>query len=174
MLLDAPVTGSKAAAAGGQLKLFVGGDAATLEKARPALEAISQEINLLGPVSAGATWKLINNMMTAVHMAAVGEGLALAEKAGLDMQQVAQMIINGPAGSPAVKMKMPRLTEHQYDNTDFSLRWMYKDVRYALGLAEQFDVPLKVVEGAAEVYRQASAKGLDDLDFSAVYEGVED
>lgn len=170
--LDAPVTGSKAAAAGGQLNLFVGGEATTLEKARRALEAISRQINHLGPVAAGATWKLINNMMTAVSLAVISEGLALAERAGFDPQQIAPLILSGPASSPVAQGKMPRLTERRYDDTDFSVRWMRKDMRYALALAEQFGVTLSTVAGAVEVYQKASDKGLDDLDFAAVIEAV--
>lgn len=171
-LLDAPVTGSKAAAANGQLNLFVGGEAATLEQARPALEAISKAIFHLGPVSTGATWKLINNMMTAMSLVAISEGLAMAEKAGFDVQQVAPLILNGPASSPAVQMKMPRLIERRYDDTDFSLRWMEKDMRYALALAEQLGLQLKTAEAAAEMYRKACEKGMADMDFSAVVEAV--
>jgi 3-hydroxyisobutyrate dehydrogenase len=170
--LDAPVTGSKAAAAGGQLNLFVGGEAATLEKARPALEAISKQINHLGAVGTGATWKLIVNMMTAAHLAALAEGVALAEATGFDLQQVAPLILNGPSGSPAVQMKLPRIAERRYDDTDFSLRWMLKDVRYALALAEQSGLRLTTVEATAEVYQQASEKGLLDLDFAAVAEAL--
>ncbi len=170
--LDAPVTGSKAAAAGGQLNLFVGAESVTLEKARPALEAISKQINHLGPVGTGATWKLIVNMMTAAHLAVLAEGLALAEKTGFDLQQIAPLILNGPSGSPVIHMKMPRIAEHRYDDTDFSLRWMLKDVRYALALAEQYGLRLPTVEATAEVYAQASEKGLNDQDFAAVAEAL--
>lgn len=170
--LDAPVTGSKAAAASGQLTLLVGGDAAALDKVRPALEAISRQINHLGPTGAGATWKLINNMMAAVHMAAVSEGLVMAEKAGLDRQQVIALIQGSAVYSLIVQGKLPRITERRYDNTDFSLRWMHKDMRYALALAEAFGVPLNTVQGAEIIFQQASEKGLDDLDFSAVVEAL--
>lgn len=170
--LDAPVGGSKAAAASGQLVLFVGGEAATLEKARPALEAIGQKIHHVGPTGAGATWKLINNMMAAVHLAAVSEGVVLAEKAGLNIQQVASLIVNSATASPIVQGKMHRLTERQYDNTDFALRWMHKDTRYALTLAEQFHLPVKTVESAAGIFRRAVEKGLGDMDFAAVIEAL--
>jgi 3-hydroxyisobutyrate dehydrogenase len=170
--LDAPVTGSKAAAAGGQLNLFVGGEAATLDKARPALEAISRQINHLGPVGTGATWKLIVNMMTAAHLAVLADGLALAEKSGFDLQQIAPLILNGPSGSPVVQMKMPRVAERRYDDTDFSLRWMLKDVRYALALAEKCGLHLKTAEATAAVYEQASEKGLSDMDFAAAAEAL--
>jgi 3-hydroxyisobutyrate dehydrogenase len=111
-------------------------------------------------------------MMTAMSLVAVSEGLALAEKAGFDLQQVAPLILNGPASSPAIQMKMPRLTERRYDDPDFSLRWMHKDMRYALVLAAQMGVRLSAAEAAAEVYERACAKVSDELDFAAVVEAV--
>ena len=97
--LDVPVGGSKAVAASGGLTLFAGGDAATLERARPALEAVGRQIVHLGPTGAGATWKLIHNMMLAVHVAAAAEAIALAEQAGFDPAQTASLIANGPPGA---------------------------------------------------------------------------
>jgi len=73
------------------LTLFVGGDAATLERARPALDAVGRQIVHLGPTGAGATWKLIHNMMLAVHVAAAAEAIALAEQAGFDPAQTASL-----------------------------------------------------------------------------------
>ncbi len=170
--LDAPVTGSKPQAAAGQLNLFVGGEAAALEKARPALEAISRTISHLGPVGAGATWKLINNMMAAVQLAALAEGLTLAEKAGIDMQQAAQLIGASASGSPIVNGKLPRMMEQRYGDTDFSLQWMHKDVRYALGLAGQFGLHLPTAQAAETIYEKAESQGLGEQDFASVYEGV--
>lgn len=171
-LLDSPVAGSKAAAADGQLTLFVGGEVATLDNVRPVLEAISGQIHHLGAVGSGAVWKLINNMMTAVHMAALSEGMVLAEKAGLDMQQVAALVVNSASSSPVVKGKLPRLIEQRYTDPDFALRWMHKDTRYALALAVQFGLDLPTVEAASEIYRQAGEKGLNDLDFASVIEAL--
>jgi 3-hydroxyisobutyrate dehydrogenase len=172
--LDAPVTGTKPHAAEGKLVLFVGGDATTLEKARPVLEAISRQINHLGPVGAGATWKLINNMMGAIHMAALAEGLVMAEKAGLDKEQVINLIQTSGVHSGIVQMKLERATERRYDDTDFALRWMHKDARYALALAEQLGLTLNTVGGAEKLYQQANDKGLGDYDFSAVVEALRD
>lgn len=170
--LDSPVTGSKPQAAAGQLNLFVGGDAATLETVRPVLEAVSRSISHMGPVGAGATWKLINNMMTAVQLAALAEGLTLAQKAGIDMQQAASLIAESASASGVVKGKLPRMMEGRYGDTDFALQWMHKDVCYALVLAAQLGLSLPTVQGAETVYNQAMSKGLGALDMASVYEGV--
>jgi 3-hydroxyisobutyrate dehydrogenase len=170
--LDAPVGGSKEAAANGQLRLFVGGEAAVVEGVRPVLEAFSAEISLLGENGAGATWKLINNMMIAAQMTALAEAVALAEASGLNMEQVNQLILNGAGASGIVRGKLPRMMQRRYDDTEFSLRWMHKDVEYALGLAETFGVRLFSVGAAQAVFARGLSRNLGDLDFAAVVEAV--
>ncbi|MBC6936840.1 MAG: NAD(P)-dependent oxidoreductase [Chloroflexi bacterium] len=170
--LDAPIAGSKDAAANAQITLFAGGEAAALERARPALEAISRRVVHLGPTGAGTTWKLIYNMMIAVQVAALSEGLALAEAAGLDMEQVVPLILNGATGSRIVQAKLPRMVERRYDDTEFALKWMQKDARYAVELAQAAGVPLQTAAAAIAVMQAAREKGLDDRDFAAVIEGV--
>lgn len=170
--LDAPVLGSKGSAANGELTLLVGGDAETLESVRPVLEAISSRIAHLGVVGSGATYKLINNMMAAVHIAALAEGLALAERAGLDIEKIAPLITTGAVNSNIVKGKLPRMMEHRYEDTEFALKWMQKDVRYALELGAGFDASLKTVQAALEVVQSALDKGYGEADFAATVEGV--
>jgi 3-hydroxyisobutyrate dehydrogenase len=170
--LDAPVTGSKDAAEAGELRLMVGGDTAALERARPALEAISKRIDHFGPTGAGATMKLINNLMGGVQAAVLGEGLALAERAGLNMEQVVTFIINAAPGSPLVKGKAARMAHRDYEDTQFALKWMHKDTTYALRAADEYGVPMPTLAAAREVYRIARNLGLDDADFAAVFEAV--
>jgi 3-hydroxyisobutyrate dehydrogenase len=170
--LDAPVTGSKDAAEAGELRLFVGGDAPVIERARPALEAISQRITHLGPNGAGAIMKLVNNLMSAVQTLALAEGLALAERAGLDMQQVVPLIINGSPGSPIVKGKAARMAARDYGDTQFALKWMHKDATYALRAADECGAALPTVAVAREVYQLARNHGFGDADFSAVIEAL--
>lgn len=170
--LESPVTGSKAAAAGGQLVLFVGGNAATLEKARPVLEAISRQINHLGDVGAGATWKLINNMQIAVHLALAAEAITLAEKAGLNREQVIGLITNGAGASPIIKGKMPRMEAQNFDDPDFTVDNVVKDTRYAIALGEQFGVSLDDVRAASALFQHASEQGLGGDDMAAVLAAV--
>ena len=165
---NSPVGGSKAAAAAGQLVLFVGGEVATLDRVRPALEAISKEINHLGGTGAGTTWKLINNMVVAIQIAASAEALALAEKAGFDRARIADLIAGGGLGSPLVKMKMPRMSGLDFDHPDFALRHMVKDLRYAADLAASLGVTPDLAGAAAGYYARAEAEGHGDEDFAAV------
>jgi 3-hydroxyisobutyrate dehydrogenase len=166
--LDAPVGGSRLAAASGELRLFVGGDAATLDKARPALIAIGSKIDLLGPAGAGATWKLINNQLVAAQVAALGEALDVARKAGFRPVQISSLILNGAASSPIVKMKLPSMLNGDYDEPDFALSLMLKDARYAAALAQSLGAPADLVSSAVKAFARAEAKGLGAKDIAAV------
>ena len=166
--LDAPVGGSRQAAASGELRFFVGGDAATLDKARPALIAIGSKIDLLGPAGAGATWKLINNQLVAAQVAALGEALDVARKAGFRPVQISSLILNGAALSPIVKMKLPSMLNGDYDEPDFALSLMLKDARYAAALAQSLGAPADLVSGAVTAFARAEAKGLGAKDIAAV------
>ena len=168
VFLDAPVGGSRQAAASGELRFFVGGDAATLDKARPALIAIGSKIDLLGPAGAGATWKLINNQLIAAQVAALGEALDVARKAGFRPVQISSLILNGAASSPIVKMKLPSMLNGDYDEPDFALSLMLKDARYAAALAQSLGAPADLVSGAVKAFARAEAKGLGAKDIAAV------
>ena len=170
--LDSPVTGSKDAAEAGELRLMVGGDTAILERARPVLEAVSKRIDLFGPTGSGAIIKLINNLMGAVQVVALAEGLSLAERAGLNMEQVVAFIINAAPGSPIVKGKAARMANHDYGDTQFALKWMHKDTTYALRAADELGVPMPTLAVAREIYRMARNLGLGDHDFAAVIEAL--
>jgi 3-hydroxyisobutyrate dehydrogenase len=172
VLVDSPVTGSKEAAEEGKLGLLVGGDAGVVEQVRPVLEAVSARITHLGPSGAGATMKLVNNLMSGVQAEALAEGLALAERAGLDMAKVVPLIINGGPGSPVVKGKAARMAARDYANTQFALRWMHKDLTYAMRLADEQGVTMPTVAAAREVYRVARNLGLDEADFAGVIEAI--
>ena len=170
--LDSPVTGSKDAAEAGGLRLYIGGEAEVIDRVRPVLEAISQRIIPLGPNGSGALMKLINNMMVAAQAAALAEGLLLAEQAGLDMEQVVPLLINGAPGSPIVKGKAARMVAHDYGDTQFALRWMHKDTTYALRAAGEHNVPMPTLAAAREVFQMARNLGYDDADFAAVIEAL--
>lgn len=171
-LLDAPVGGSRAAANDGKLVFFVGGDAATLTKARAALDAVGQAVHHLGPTGAGATWKLINNVMGAAHLAVVAEGLALAGKAGIDLAQATELIKTGVSASPMVLNKIARLSERRYDAPDFALKLMQKDVGYAEAMAHKLGLKLDMVEAVDAIYRRGAAKELGELDVAAIKEAI--
>jgi len=166
--LDAPVGGSRQAAASGELRFFVGGEPATFEAARPALAAVGSKMDLLGSVGAGATWKLINNQLVAAQTAALAEALEVAEKAGFKKEQISELIHEGAAASPIVKIKLPRMLELDFEPTDFALHLMLKDARYATALAQSLGAPADMISGAVKAFARAEAKGLSAKDIAAV------
>jgi 3-hydroxyisobutyrate dehydrogenase len=136
--LDAPVTGLPDNAAAGTLTLLVGADAADLESARPILAAVSDRILHFGAVGAGTAYKLIVNLVGAVQIASLAEGMALAERAGLDLNVVANAISTGQAASPQVVRNARRMVAGDHDrNVAFTTLLRQKDTRYALELARE-------------------------------------
>jgi 3-hydroxyisobutyrate dehydrogenase len=166
--VDCPMTGSKEGAEKGTLTLLVGADPPDLEKVRPVLEAFSARIFHFGPPGMGTEYKLINNLILAEQVIATAEGIALARGAGLGLPVVAEAIQAGAMASPIVKAKLPSILNQDFSNTQFALRWLLKDLRYALELARELGVQLPALEKACELYTQAEARGLGDQDYAAV------
>ena len=170
-LLDAPVLGSRPQAADGQLVFLVGGDAAVLERVRPALESMSRAIVHLGPVASGARMKLVNNFMAGVQAATLAEALAMIEGIGLDRDAAFSVLANGAPGSPLVKTVGPRMVARDYD-VNFALSLMRKDLSYAIDEGAAHGVTLSIAAAARALYDQAVGAGLGDRDFSAVAEPI--
>lgn len=169
-LLDVPIAGGKDAAAAGTVTLLVGGDAAALEKVRPVLASFSQHIEHLGPAGSGAAMKLVNNLMIGIQAVALAEGLALAERLGLNMEQVSTLISNGGPGGRFVRGAIGRMATHDTGTVNFALGLMHKDMTYALQAAHSMNVPMFAVAIANEVYRLACQQGFAESDVVAVSE----
>lgn len=170
--IDSPVTGGRGGAENGTLTLLIGADEATLEDARPVLESVSQTLYHFGLPGAGTSYKLIVNLMAAVQVAALAEGLLLADKSGLDLAQVAEALANGSVRSPLVQAYANRMHQGQHDEVNFSLRWMHKDASYAMKLAAQQGQAMPVSAVAHQIYQLAVDKGFAEQNFSAVIEGL--
>jgi 3-hydroxyisobutyrate dehydrogenase len=158
--IDAPVTGLPDTAAAGELTLLVGADAADLDGARPILAAFSQRIIHFGAVGTGTAYKLIINMLGAVQIASAAESMALAERAGLDLEVVAEAIATGQAASPQVVRNTRRMVEGDRNrNITFTPRLRLKDVDYALRLARKLDLGAPFGGLAAQVFRELCGGG---------------
>lgn len=168
--IDSPVMGSKQAAEDGALRLTVGGSLEAVERARPALEAISREILHMGEVGNGALMKLINNMVAAIEAVAISEALALAEHSGMDVPKVVEALSSGAISSPFIKARLPRMVSRDYQDVHFALTWMRKDVSYALQLGEQLGVMLPVAAITREMHQLAMNLGYADMDAASVME----
>ncbi len=169
---DAPMTGNQQLAQSGALTLFVGADEAVLERARPVLNAFARTILHFGPPATATTYKLINNMMAAVHLAALGEGIAMAERAGLNMDAVAQAVSTGNTSSTVVKNNVAAIIARTFNDVRFPLRAMHKDLTYALQAGATFGAVLPTVAVVRELFALAMLNGLSDADYAAVSDVV--
>jgi 3-hydroxyisobutyrate dehydrogenase len=168
--IDAPLSGSKLAAQSATLTLFIGGEAEIVDRARSILATFANNLMQFGPPLSGTIYKLVNNLQGGIQLAALCEGIALAERAGLDREVVLAALISGGIASPIVKGKAERVLDHDYEEVHFALRWMLKDLTYALRAADELGVPVPLVAAAREVYKLAVQAGLGDLDMAAVGE----
>jgi 3-hydroxyisobutyrate dehydrogenase len=160
--IDCPVTGLPDAAASGKLTLLVGAELADLERARPYLAPLSTAIRHFGGVGTGTVYKLINNLMGAIQIAGLAEGLAIAEQAGLDMKLVLEAIETGVAASPQVIRHSKRMAARNFAGATFTSALRHKDAAYAVALAESLlaEAPL-MGRAAVEAYARAKAHAPD-------------
>jgi 3-hydroxyisobutyrate dehydrogenase len=168
-LLDAPVTGSRPQAEAGALTFLVGGDAAVLEKVRPVLAAMSQNIVHLGPAGSGARLKLINNFLCGVQIASLAEGLAWIERSGLDREKALAFLKTAAPGSPLLGAISGRMVEATY-GVNFLLPLMKKDLVYAQQDAATYSLDLRTAAVSESRFEDAVHAGLTDKDMSAVIE----
>ena len=165
-VLDCPISGGPARAEAGELAVMVGGDADALERIRPALEAIGSSVVHVGPLGHGQIAKLANNLMGAVIIEGIAEGLALAAKAGADVQRVSEAIAGGSGSSWILREWVPETVfAGDYDRR-FSLDLMCKDMRIISAFAEELGVPVPGVEVARAAFERAVAQGFGNDDFS--------
>jgi 3-hydroxyisobutyrate dehydrogenase len=157
--VDCPVTGGRQGAATGALTLLVGAADAVLVRVRPVLESMSKEIVHFGPPGAGTAYKLTVNMMVGVQAVALAEGLLMAERYGLSMDQVIHGLSSGAVASPVVKAYAARMVSGDHDEVvNFSAHWMQKDLAYALQMAAEVDQATPTLRAAEEVLAAAVAK----------------
>src|ERR1700694_61751 len=161
--IDSPVTGVPDAAASGKLTLLVGAEPADLERARPYLVPLSTTIRHFGAVGSGTVYKLINNLMGAIQIAGIAEGLAIAEQAGLDMKLVLEAVETGVAASPQVIRHSKRMAARNFSGANCTAALRHKDAAYAVALAESLlsDVPV-MGRAAVQAYARVKAYAPDD------------
>jgi 2-hydroxy-3-oxopropionate reductase len=170
--LDAPVSGGEPKAVEGTLAIMVGGDAALLEKMAPVLKSMGSSVTLTGPVGAGNVTKLANQIMVACNIAAMGEALVLATRAGLDPEVVFNAVKGGLAGSTVLNAKAPMVIARNFQ-PGFRIRLHQKDLRNALLAAEAMKVALPLTSLVQQELVGLMNAGKGDCDHSAIVTFVE-
>jgi 3-hydroxyisobutyrate dehydrogenase len=166
--LDAPVSGSLVQAQGKELVILVGGDKAAFDKAQGVLGAMGRMVRRIGDSGAGATLKLINNMLSATLTAAIAEGAQAAEAANLDREATMEVLGEGAAGSRLMKTKLPKIFKRDF-SPQFQLELMDKDLRYFLALAQELDRPAPIASLVRSQYQAARRAQFGKLDSCAVF-----
>jgi 3-hydroxyisobutyrate dehydrogenase len=158
--VDAPVTGLPDAAAAGTLTLLVGAEPADLDAARPIFASLATRVLHFGGVGQGTAYKLMVNLMGAVQIASAAEGVALAERAGLDLKLVADALVSGQAASPQVVRNVRRFVAGDHGAAvTFTPALRLKDIDYALRLADKLGADCAFGQLAARLYRRLCDSG---------------
>jgi 3-hydroxyisobutyrate dehydrogenase-like beta-hydroxyacid dehydrogenase len=166
--LDAPVSGSILQAQGKELVFMVGGDAAAFSRAQPLFQAMGRLARHIGASGAGATIKLVNNMLSASATAALAEAAQAIEAAGLDPAAALEILGEGAAGSRLLKAKLPKMLKRDF-SPQFQLELMDKDLRYFLALAQELDRAAPIAALVRSQYQAARLAALGKLDSCAVF-----
>jgi len=171
--LDAPVSGGEPGAINATLAIMVGGKKEIFDRVVPLFEAMGKSITLTGPIGAGNVTKLANQIMVACNIAAMGEALVLATKAGLDPEVVFNAVKGGLAGSQVLNAKAPMLIARNF-KPGFRIRLHQKDLRNALLAAESLKTPLPLTSAVQQMLIALMNAGRGDLDHSAIATWIED
>lgn len=178
-VLDAPVSGSVAQRREGTLSVMVGGDGAALNRAMPVLQALGEKVFHVGESGAGATVKLVNNLLAGIGMVATMEALALGVKAGLSMETLTDVISASSGGSPMFRSMVERITTRSPEpppgqTADMGLHTIAKDMKLAVELAQKVDVPLSIGTAATQPFVAGLARGWAHKELWAIMEIFEE
>jgi 3-hydroxyisobutyrate dehydrogenase len=166
-LVDAPVSGGSEGAQKGTLTIFVGGEAADVERATPVLAGMGKTITHLGPLGSGQAAKAVNQVILAGAYLGVAEGLVLAIKAGLDPEQLVTALSGGAARSWVLENRSARMIANDYP-LGFKVALHRKDLGIALELAKESGAAMPVAALCEQLETALVAQGHSDEDMSAV------
>jgi 3-hydroxyisobutyrate dehydrogenase len=170
-MVDAPVSGGSEGARNATLTIFVGGDETDVEHARPILHALGRTITHVGPIGAGQAVKAVNQVILAGAYLGVAEGIVLAIKAGLDVEQVVGALGGGAAQSWVLANRSGRMIANDYP-LGFKVALHRKDLRIALELAQQVGAVLPLSALVAQLETGLVANGHGDDDMSALARAI--
>ena len=170
--LDAPVSGGEVGAKAATLTIMVGGSEEAFARAKPLFEKMGKNITLVGGNGDGQTCKVANQIIVALNIAAVGEALVFASKAGADPAKVRQALMGGFAASRILEVHGERMVKRTFA-PGFRIGLHQKDLSLALAGARALGVSLPQTAGAAQLMQACAANGMQDLDHSALVKALE-
>ena len=166
-MVDAPVSGGEPKAADGTLAIMVGGKEEDFERAKPYFDILGSSAVLVGPIGSGNTCKLTNQMIVAVNIAVLAEGLQLAKRAGADTQKVFDAIKGGLAGSTVMNAKAPMMLAGNYQ-PGFKIDLHIKDLTNAMDTGYATNTPMPLTAEVMQMFQVLKADGCGQEDHSAL------
>jgi len=170
--VDAPVSGGQAGAENGVLTVMCGGSQADFDKARPVIDAFARMVGLMGPAGSGQLTKMINQICIAGLVQGLAEGIHFGRKAGLDIEQVVEVISKGAAGSWQMENRHKTMNAGQYD-FGFAVDWMRKDLGICLAEADRNGASLPVTALVDQFYKDVQQMGGSRWDTSSLLARLE-
>jgi len=170
--LGAPCTGSTPGAIAGTLTFMVGGDQAVFEKTKPFLEAMGKNLYYCGGPGMGLHAKLSQNLILSNLMQAFNEGIVLSTKAGVDPVLMLDILDNSAAKSGLINFKAPYIFRRDFQ-TNFSVKWMHKDIGLMLESAQELNVPLPLTALTRQIFQAAISTGHGEEDICSTIKVLE-
>ena len=167
--LDAPLSGGQAGADNGELTIMVGGEQAVFDRTEPVIDCYTKSVKLMGGAGSGQLTKMVNQICIAGVVQGLAEGFHLAEKSGLDINEVVEIIKNGAAGSWQMVNRAETMAARKFDY-GFAVNWMRKDLAIALDIAREVDARLPMTALVDQFYAEVQALGGSRWDTSSLIE----
>ena len=170
--LDVPCTGSTPGATNGTLTFMIGGDQAVYEKTKPYLEVMGKQFYYCGGPGLGLQAKLTQNLILANIMQAFNEGVVLSTKGGIAPELMLEILNNSAAKSGLIAFKAPFVFRRDF-TTNFSTKWMHKDIGLALDSAQEMGLPMPQTGETKQMFQAAIAQGYGEDDICATVRVME-
>lgn len=171
-LVDGPVSGGPRAAHSGSMTMLLGGDAADIEALAPVLDALTAKRVHVGPVGAGHSAKLFNNLLCGVHLLAAGEAVRVAEAAGLDVEQILKGVNAGSGRSAVTEVNYPTWILNEAFDSGFTMKLMRKDLRLAADMIAKSNADVPLSRQALTLWAESADTIGDDEDFNRIVDYV--
>jgi len=166
--LDAPVAGSLIPAEQGELVFLVGGKKTIVKYCSPLFKVMGKKYIHAGDAGQGSALKLVNNLVMAISMYGITEGLLLGESLGIGKEEVLNLLEGSPIAAQMIVSKKGKILGNDY-SAEFPLQWLHKDLHLATLTAYEQNIPLPAANAVKEVFAMARAGGMGELDFTAIY-----
>lgn len=171
VVVDAPVSGGTKGAEEGTLAIMAGADEQDFQRLLPLFSAMGRTVRRLGPLGSGSLAKACNQLIVGTTTAALAEAAELAERSGMDVAALYEVLSGGLAGSRVLDIVGPRLAAKDYEPTG-PAKFMHKDLSFVLESAAAVESAVPMATAAVELYAELKRQGLGDLDLAAVRQAI--